>query len=246
MAYLTIEPEAEAELEGAANRYDESVRRLGLDCVFEMRQRTLEMTEAPLRHQRRAGRQVRARHGAVSARHRVGGAPWLEAASTWPHWSNLQWASETWERRRAIDVELVGRGACEPRRLLCRLEPPLSIDVWSSRPRMSPRRARAWLPLSPKARWVLRPEVQQRRFLPKRRSLRHPGWGPDAAACEPQAHAPQSSSETIFIGRAQSLHIEPRVRRSVSATRIPVLSGYGLHLPPWSSLRDPNPTCSPG
>ena len=50
MAELIIEPEAEAELEEAANRYEESVPGLGLDFVLEMRQRTLEMAEAPLRY----------------------------------------------------------------------------------------------------------------------------------------------------------------------------------------------------
>jgi toxin ParE1/3/4 len=50
MAELIIEPEAEAELEEAADRYEESVPGLGLDFLLEMRERTLELAEAPLRH----------------------------------------------------------------------------------------------------------------------------------------------------------------------------------------------------
>jgi hypothetical protein len=48
MAELIIEPEAEAELEEAGDRYDESVPGLGLDFLLEMRKRTLELAEAPL------------------------------------------------------------------------------------------------------------------------------------------------------------------------------------------------------
>jgi hypothetical protein len=47
---LIIEPEAEAELEEAGDRYEESVPGLGLDFLLEMRERTLELAEAPLRH----------------------------------------------------------------------------------------------------------------------------------------------------------------------------------------------------
>lgn len=50
MAELIIEPEAEAELEEAGDRYEESVPGLGLDFLLEMRERTLELAEAPLRH----------------------------------------------------------------------------------------------------------------------------------------------------------------------------------------------------
>ncbi len=42
MAELIIEPGAEAELEEAGDRYDESVPGLGLDFLLEMRKRTLE------------------------------------------------------------------------------------------------------------------------------------------------------------------------------------------------------------
>jgi hypothetical protein len=48
MAELIVEPEAEAELEEAGNRYEESVPGLGLDFLLEMRKRTLEVAEAPL------------------------------------------------------------------------------------------------------------------------------------------------------------------------------------------------------
>ena len=41
MAELIIEPEAEAELEEAGDRYEESVPGLGLDFLLEMRERTL-------------------------------------------------------------------------------------------------------------------------------------------------------------------------------------------------------------
>ena len=39
MAELIIEPEAEAELEEAGDRYEESVPGLGLDFLLEMRER---------------------------------------------------------------------------------------------------------------------------------------------------------------------------------------------------------------
>lgn len=39
---LIIEPEAEAELEEAAERYEESVPGLGREFLAEMRQRTLD------------------------------------------------------------------------------------------------------------------------------------------------------------------------------------------------------------
>lgn len=48
MAELIVEPEAEAELEEAGDRYQESVPGLGLEFLLEMRQRTLELAEAPL------------------------------------------------------------------------------------------------------------------------------------------------------------------------------------------------------
>lgn len=47
MSELIIEPEAEAELEEAGDRYEESVPGLGLDFLLEMRKRTLELGEAP-------------------------------------------------------------------------------------------------------------------------------------------------------------------------------------------------------
>jgi hypothetical protein len=50
MAERIIEPEAEAELEEAGDRYEESVPGLGLDFLLEMRERTLGLAEAPLRH----------------------------------------------------------------------------------------------------------------------------------------------------------------------------------------------------
>lgn len=50
MAELIIEPEAEAELEEAGDRYGESVPGLGLEFLLEMRERTLEIADAPLRH----------------------------------------------------------------------------------------------------------------------------------------------------------------------------------------------------
>jgi hypothetical protein len=50
MAELIIEPEAEAELEEPGDRYEESVPGLGLDFLLEMRERTLELAEVPLRH----------------------------------------------------------------------------------------------------------------------------------------------------------------------------------------------------
>ncbi|MEO7035516.1 MAG: type II toxin-antitoxin system RelE/ParE family toxin [Polyangiaceae bacterium] len=63
MAELIIEPEAEAELEDAANRYEASVPGLGIDFLLEMRQRTLEVAEAPLLHPVFGGvRDVRCAH----------------------------------------------------------------------------------------------------------------------------------------------------------------------------------------
>jgi hypothetical protein len=50
MAELIVEPEAEAELEEAGDRYEESLPGLGLEFLLEMRERTLELAEAPLRH----------------------------------------------------------------------------------------------------------------------------------------------------------------------------------------------------
>jgi hypothetical protein len=47
---LLIEPEAEAELEQAADRYEASVPGLGLEFLAEMRQRTREVLEAPHRY----------------------------------------------------------------------------------------------------------------------------------------------------------------------------------------------------
>lgn len=46
---LIIEPEAEAELEDAAERYEESVPGLGQEFLAEMRQRTFDVAEAPSR-----------------------------------------------------------------------------------------------------------------------------------------------------------------------------------------------------
>jgi hypothetical protein len=48
-ARLYIEPEAEAELEHAADRYEESVPGLGLEFLAEMRLRTSEVRDAPHR-----------------------------------------------------------------------------------------------------------------------------------------------------------------------------------------------------
>lgn len=47
---LVIEPEAEAELERAADRYEETVPGLGLEFLIEMRQRTRAVREAPQRY----------------------------------------------------------------------------------------------------------------------------------------------------------------------------------------------------
>jgi hypothetical protein len=47
---LVIEPEAEAELEEAAERYEDSVVGLGLEFLAEMRQRTQNILEAPHRY----------------------------------------------------------------------------------------------------------------------------------------------------------------------------------------------------
>jgi len=44
---LIIEPEAEAELEEAAQRYEEAVPGLGLDFILEMRARTEQILDAP-------------------------------------------------------------------------------------------------------------------------------------------------------------------------------------------------------
>jgi hypothetical protein len=48
-ARLLIEQEAEAELEEAAGRYEESVQGLGVEYLAEMRLRTQEGLEAPHR-----------------------------------------------------------------------------------------------------------------------------------------------------------------------------------------------------
>ena len=55
MAELIIEPEAEAELEEAGDRYEESVPGLGLDFLLEIRERTLEIADAPHRSSRTCG-----------------------------------------------------------------------------------------------------------------------------------------------------------------------------------------------
>ncbi len=47
---LVIEPEAEAELEDAADRYEDSVRGLGAEFLVEMRQRTQTVLDAPHRY----------------------------------------------------------------------------------------------------------------------------------------------------------------------------------------------------
>jgi hypothetical protein len=44
---LYVESEAEAELEDAADRYESAVPGLGLDFLAEMRERTLDVLEAP-------------------------------------------------------------------------------------------------------------------------------------------------------------------------------------------------------
>jgi hypothetical protein len=46
---LVIEPEAEAELEQASDRYEESVPELGLHFLQEMRERTRDVLDAPHR-----------------------------------------------------------------------------------------------------------------------------------------------------------------------------------------------------
>jgi hypothetical protein len=46
---LRIEPEAEGELEEAADRYEESLPGLGREFLAEMRQRTQDIIEAPSR-----------------------------------------------------------------------------------------------------------------------------------------------------------------------------------------------------
>ena len=48
-ARLLIEPEAEAELDEAADRYEASVPGLGLEFLTEMRQRTRDVLDAPHR-----------------------------------------------------------------------------------------------------------------------------------------------------------------------------------------------------
>ena len=47
---LVIEPEAEAELEDAADRYEDGVQGLGEEFRAEMRQRTRNVLEAPHRY----------------------------------------------------------------------------------------------------------------------------------------------------------------------------------------------------
>lgn len=47
---LVIEPEAEAELELAADRYEASVLGLGLEFLQEMRERTHDVLDAPHRY----------------------------------------------------------------------------------------------------------------------------------------------------------------------------------------------------
>ena len=74
MTELIFEPEAEAELEEAGERYEESVPGLGLEFLLEMRERTLELAEAPLSYPgvwRCRGRPVRSCGWAVSASHRL-------------------------------------------------------------------------------------------------------------------------------------------------------------------------------
>ena len=44
---LYVEPEAEAELEEAAERYESNVAGLGLDFLAEMRKRTRDVFEYP-------------------------------------------------------------------------------------------------------------------------------------------------------------------------------------------------------
>jgi hypothetical protein len=48
MTKLYIEPDAEAELEQAAVRYEQSVSGLGVDFLDEMRRRVRDVVEAPL------------------------------------------------------------------------------------------------------------------------------------------------------------------------------------------------------
>jgi plasmid stabilization system protein ParE len=49
MTSLLIEPEAEAELEQAAERYEDLVPGLGMEFLAEMRQRTRDVLETPRR-----------------------------------------------------------------------------------------------------------------------------------------------------------------------------------------------------
>jgi toxin ParE1/3/4 len=70
-ARLYIEPEAEAELEHAADRYEESVPGLGLEFLAEMRLRTSEVLDAPHRFPPYGGV-----HG-VQCAHAVGRFPHL-------------------------------------------------------------------------------------------------------------------------------------------------------------------------
>ena len=49
---LFIEPEAEAELDDAAERYEHSLPGLGFEFLAEMRQRTSAVLEAPLTYPR--------------------------------------------------------------------------------------------------------------------------------------------------------------------------------------------------
>lgn len=68
---LYIEPEAEAELEEAAQRYEHAVPGLGFEFLAEMRHRTNAVLEAPLRHPRSGGAEdVRCAH----------------AVGRFPHW----------------------------------------------------------------------------------------------------------------------------------------------------------------
>ena len=49
---LYLEPEAEAELEQAADRYEESVPGLGVEFLSEMRERTRDVLNTPLAFRR--------------------------------------------------------------------------------------------------------------------------------------------------------------------------------------------------
>lgn len=65
---LHIEPEAEAELEEVARRYEQAVPGLGLEFLEDVRQRTNAILDAPLRYPRfgRSG-DVRCAHAAPGA-----------------------------------------------------------------------------------------------------------------------------------------------------------------------------------